>query len=44
VREHRTDRLKRCRSKTAPSSPFPSLDKRLDHLAHSKRMADAAAG
>ena len=44
VREHRTDRLKGCRSKTAPSSPLPSPNERQDHPALSKRTADTTAG
>jgi hypothetical protein len=44
VREHRTDRLKGCRSKTAPSSPLPPPNERQDHPALSKRTADTTAG
>jgi hypothetical protein len=44
VREHRTDRVKDCRSTTAPWSPLRSPYERQDRTAHSKRTADAAAG
>ena len=44
VREHRTDRVRDCRSTTAPSSPRPSPHERRDRPALSKRTADATTG